>query len=86
MARETQARTAKGKPNVPGRVREARALLGLSQVALAKALGQAERTVQARERDERTPRIGSLVRLAERVDRPVAWFYGDGDEPVEKAA
>jgi transcriptional regulator with XRE-family HTH domain len=84
----TQSRLSKGEPNVAARIREARALTGLSQVALAKELGRGERTVQAWERGERTPRLRQLQPLAEKVDRPVAWFYGDGDEAIheEKAA
>jgi transcriptional regulator with XRE-family HTH domain len=86
----TQSRLSKGEPNVAlrnlvaARIREARALTGLSQVALAKELGRGERTVQAWERAERTPRLTQLQPLAEKVDRPVAWFYGDGDEAINE--
>lgn len=76
VAKELQA------PNVGARIREARDLLGLSQTALADELGQGERTVQAWERNERTPRLDSLTRLAQLTNRPVAWFY----EPPEEAA
>jgi transcriptional regulator with XRE-family HTH domain len=86
MARAIQPVKAKGEPNVGARVREARTLLGVSQVDLAKSLEQGERTVQAWERNERRPRMKSLVRLGEMVDRPVAWFYGDDSEPEDVAA
>lgn len=62
-------------PDIGARIREARELLGISQTALAEMLGQGERTVQAWERNERTPRLDSLVRLGQICDRPVAWFY-----------
>lgn len=57
-------------------------MLGLSQIALATQLGQGERTVQAWERNERTPRMDSLLRLASLSERPVSWFY----EPIEREA
>lgn len=62
-------------PNVGARIKEARDLLGLSQMALAAALDQGERTVQAWERNERTPRLDALSRLAALAGRPVSWFY-----------
>lgn len=70
VAKERQA-----PPDVGARIKEARELLGLSQTALADRLGAGERTVQAWERNERTPRMGMLIRLAELADQPVAWFY-----------
>jgi DNA-binding XRE family transcriptional regulator len=67
-------------PNVGARVREARELLGLSQTALANVLDAGERTVQAWERNERTPRVETLMRLGEKAGRTVAWFYSSDDE------
>lgn len=77
MAEETQA------PNVGAKIKEAREIAGLSQLALARELEQGERTVQAWERNERTPRLDSLVRLGRLTDRPVSWFY---EPPLEEAA
>lgn len=62
-------------PDVGARIKEARELLGLSQTALADELGAGERTVQAWERNERTPRLKALLRLSELSGRPVSWFY-----------
>jgi transcriptional regulator with XRE-family HTH domain len=73
-------------PNVGARIREARELLGISQMALARQLGQGERTIQAWERNERTPRLDSLTHLAALVGRPVSWFYEVVDEPTTGAA
>jgi DNA-binding XRE family transcriptional regulator len=73
-------------PNVGARIKEARDLLGLSQMALAAKLDQGERTVQAWERNERHPRLDSLTRLAALADRPVSWFYADHDPDLEPAA
>jgi transcriptional regulator with XRE-family HTH domain len=67
-------------PNVGARVREARELLGLSQTALANVLDAGERTVQAWERNERTPRVETLMRLGEKAGRTVAWFYSSDDD------
>jgi transcriptional regulator with XRE-family HTH domain len=72
-------------PNVGARIKEAREMLGLSQTALADRLGAGERTVQAWERNERTPRMPSLTRIAVLVELPVAWFYGDGTIEREAA-
>jgi transcriptional regulator with XRE-family HTH domain len=41
--------------------------------------------VQAWERNERTPRLDTLTRLALLVGRPVAWFY-ELVEPDDVAA
>jgi len=62
-------------PNVGLRIKEAREAAGLTQTALADLLGQGERTVQAWERNERTPRLPALTLLAAKLDRPVSWFY-----------
>lgn len=77
VAEEMQA------PDIGARIKEARDLLGLSQTALADELGQGERTVQAWERNERAPRMESLLRLARLADRPVSWFY---ENPMDEAA
>ena len=71
------------EPDLGAKIREARALLGISQTAFARELGAGERTVQAWERNERTPREKTLRRIAGLAGRPVAWFY---EPPVEEAA
>jgi transcriptional regulator with XRE-family HTH domain len=85
VAREIQPLKAKGEPNIGARIKEARGMLGLAQTALADRLDAGERTVQAWERNERTPRLDTLVRLGELVDRPVAWFYSDDATEREAA-
>jgi DNA-binding XRE family transcriptional regulator len=72
------------KPDIGARIREARDGIGLSQVQFAKALKLAERTVQAWEGNDRTPRLDALLKVAEKTGRPVAFFYGDGSEQVEE--
>jgi transcriptional regulator with XRE-family HTH domain len=62
-------------PDVGSRIKEAREAAGFSQTALARELGRGERTVQAWERNERTPRIDHLTQLAGLLGRSVAWFY-----------
>jgi transcriptional regulator with XRE-family HTH domain len=86
VAREIQPLKAKGEPNIGARVKEARELLGLSQIALADRLEAGERTVQAWERNERTPRLDTLTRLGSLAGRPVAWFYGEGDSTERERA
>lgn len=70
-------------PDIGARVKEAREALGLSQVALAEHLDAGERTVQAWERNERTPRLDSLMRISSLSGHPVSWFY---EQPEEAAA
>ena len=72
-------------PNVGARVREARGLLRDTQTAFADRLGAGERTVQAWERNERTPRMDTLARIGALVDRPVSWFY-ETPKPEREAA
>lgn len=74
-------------PNVGARIKMARDEMGLTQEGLATSLGQGERTVQAWERNERTPRLDTLTRLAHLSGHPVAWFYTDHEaEPTGAAA
>lgn len=67
-------------PDVGARIREAREGLGLSQVRFAEKIGQAERTVQAWEANDRTPRLSALLGVASATERPVAFFYGEGEK------
>ena len=67
------------------RIRTAREEAGLSQVGLAEELKQGERTIQSWERNERVPRLPALMRLAVRLDKPVAYFYENGAEPKAAA-
>lgn len=66
--------------DVGARIREAREATGLSQLNFAKELQVGERTVQAWEGNERTPRLGALKKIALRTGKPLAFFYGDGSE------
>lgn len=81
-----------GRPDVGGQIRKARDAAGISQVELALRLECGERTVQAWERNERTPRLDALASLAAELGQNVAFFYGsddvepNGDEPNEAAA
>lgn len=70
-------------PNMGARIKEARETQGLSQTALAERMGAGERTVQAWERNERTPRIDALTRLAAVLEVSVADFFA---EPEREAA
>ena len=70
----------KQAPNVGARIKEAREQLGISQTALADRLDAGERTVQAWERNERIPRMGSMVALATALGRDVSWFYTDTEK------
>jgi transcriptional regulator with XRE-family HTH domain len=72
-------------PDVGARIREARIAMGISQTDLADRLGQGERTIQAWERNERTPRLAALTDLAEASGRTVAWFYAHGDDEEQAA-
>lgn len=67
------------RPNVGVQIRKARLALGLSQVTLAVRVGYAERSIQAWEAGERTPRLDNLMALAEVLGQDVAFFYGSDD-------
>lgn len=75
------------QPDIGAQIRKARDAANLSQVQLAEQLKLGERTVQAWERNERTPRLGALIALAAHLGQPVAFFYGNGDlAPGEELA
>lgn len=82
VAKEMQA------PNIGARIREARESLGLTQLEFANALelgerGHGQRTLQAWERNERTPRLPALMEIARVAERPISWFY---EAPEDVAA
>lgn len=62
-----------------GRIRLRRALLGMSQSDLAKALGITFQQVQKYERGSNRVSVGKLYRLADILDVPVMFFF-DGLE------
>jgi transcriptional regulator with XRE-family HTH domain len=64
------------------RIAEARHAKGLSQRELALLTGNAIRTIQTWEADERHPRPETLARVAAATDRSLSWFYETDDEPV----
>lgn len=57
------------------RILEGRRAAGLTQVALAKLVDSAPRTLQTWEAGERLPRAETLQMLAEVLGQPVSWFY-----------
>lgn len=66
--------------HVASRIRLRRALLGMSQSDLAKALGITFQQVQKYERGSNRVSVGKLYRLADILDVPLAFFF-DGLEP-----
>lgn len=79
-----------GSPEEPGyatmgaRLRETREFLGLSQGAVAEALGIPRASISAIESGRR--KVGSLElrEFARIYKRPIDWFYGSGADPVEE--
>lgn len=49
----------------------------LTLPALARELGVAEKTVYRWNRGETPPRLNNVRRIAERLERDPAWFYGE---------
>jgi DNA-binding XRE family transcriptional regulator len=67
------------RPDVGAQIRKAREALRISQVELSLRLDCGERSVQAWERNERTPRLDALTSISRVLGQPVAYFYGDGE-------
>lgn len=67
------------RPNVGAQIRKARDAKQLSQVQLAERLGCGERSLQAWEAGDRTPRLDALMQIADLLGQPVSWFYGAGE-------
>lgn len=63
------------------RIAEARHAVGLTQSELGTATGNSTRTIQSWELGARHPRFDALVRLARFLERDVAWFYAEADDP-----
>lgn len=57
------------------RIRQARRALGLTQEQLAERLNRGQQTVYSWERGTRHPRRSDMQRLAEVLDKPLAWFF-----------
>ena len=65
-----------------GRLWRAREAVGLSESALAKALGLKKETLRAWENDRSEPRANKLVTLAGLLNVSPTWLlYGVGDAP-----
>jgi transcriptional regulator with XRE-family HTH domain len=64
------------------RLRQAREYLGLSQEAVAEALGVPRASVSAMESGRRKVSSLELRDLARLYKRPLDWFYGGGAEPI----
>ena len=64
------------------RLRQAREYLGLSQEAVAEALGVPRASVSAMESGRRKVSSLELRDLARIYKRPLDWFYASGVEPI----
>lgn len=69
------------RAGIAERIRSARVTAGLSQVALAEAIGSAERTVRAWEAGFQVPPADAIGRIAMATRRSADWILGrpDGD-------
>ena len=75
-----------GYASMGTRLREAREFLGMSQEAVAAALGIPRASISAIESGRR--KVGSLElrNFARIYKRPIEWFYGSDADPVEEDA
>jgi transcriptional regulator with XRE-family HTH domain len=64
------------------RLRQAREYLGLSQEAVAEALGVPRASVSAMESGRRKVSSLELRNLARLYQRPLEWFYADDAQPI----
>jgi transcriptional regulator with XRE-family HTH domain len=65
---------------VGANLKAARLDSGMNQLKLAQELGVDSQYVSRWERGKVMPTLGNLHRLAEALDRDVAWFYTDHDK------
>src|ERR1700760_1072881 len=70
---------------VGGRIRARRVSLGVSQTALAKALGLTFQQVQKYEKGANRVSASTLVRVARELGVTVAFLVGEGGEPSSPA-
>jgi transcriptional regulator with XRE-family HTH domain len=63
-----------------GRVAYQRALLNMSQVEFAAALGLSRSTIDRIERDLHFPRADNLEKIAALTEVPVSWFFPSDDD------
>jgi transcriptional regulator with XRE-family HTH domain len=79
----TQSHGDNGEYAVMGaRLRQAREYLGLSQEAVAEALGVPRASVSAMESGKRKVSSLELRDLARLYQRPLDWFYDTAAEPI----
>jgi transcriptional regulator with XRE-family HTH domain len=71
---------------VGGRIRARRMALGISQTALAKALGLTFQQVQKYEKGANRVSASTLVRVARELGVTVAFLVGEGGEPTASGA
>lgn len=73
---------ARDDDTLGGRLWRAREAVGMSETALAKALGLKKETLRAWESDRSEPRANKLVTLAGLLNVSPTWLlYGIGDAP-----
>lgn len=74
--------SAQDNDTLGGRLWRAREAVGMSEAALAKALGLKKETLRAWENDRSEPRANKLVTLAGLLNVSPTWLlYGVGDAP-----
>jgi transcriptional regulator with XRE-family HTH domain len=79
--KETDERT-EGYVSMGARLRQAREFLGVSQEAVAEALGVPRASVSAMESGRRKVSSLELRDLARLYKRPLDWFYDAESEPI----
>lgn len=74
--------------HVGGRIRQARLIAGISQTMLASALGLTFQQVQKYEKGTNRAGASRILRIAQRLNKPVQWFYegAPGSAAFESAA
>ena len=73
-----------GYASMGARLRQAREFLGLSQEAVAEALGVPRASVSAMESGRRKVSSLELRDLARIYKRPLDWFYDAGGDPIDE--
>jgi transcriptional regulator with XRE-family HTH domain len=81
MANDARRKDESRLEQVGQRIREARERLGLTQEALGRLIGRTQYSISQYESGSRAIAITELPTLAQVLEVPIGYFFGDIDDP-----